>query len=109
MMSFTIELPEELASQLTALLPEVERRRFAVSAIAEALKARQRAGHARLAAVLLAELNPASEPEREAAECIAAVEEGLEDVDAGRALLSFEKVRRQWEAERTARRAFGNV
>lgn len=108
-MTFTIELPAELASRLMAILPEEERSRFAASAIAEALMARQREGDARLAAALLAELDPKKEPEREAAECRSIVEEGLEEVDAGRNLVSFEDVRRQWEAEKAARRTPDSV
>jgi predicted transcriptional regulator len=103
-MTITIDLPEELASQLTALLPEKERDRFAIAAIAEALSARLQACDARLAASLVAEIDPEKEPEREAAECIVVVEEGLEDVDAGRNLVSLEEVRLQWEAEKTVRR-----
>ena len=83
-MTITIDLLDELASQLTARLQDSD---------------------ARLAASLVADIDPEREPEREAAECIAIVEEGLEDVDAGRNLISFEEARRQWEAEKTARRA----
>lgn len=86
-MTITIELPDELASRLAELLPEEEWDRFAASAIAEALEARLRDADARLAESLLADIDPDNEPEREAAECIAIVEEGLEEVDAGRHLI----------------------
>ena len=95
-MTLIIDLPDELASQLTAFLPAEDRDRFAVDAIAEAPAVRKQDADARLAASLLADLDPTNEPEREAAECIAIVEEGLEDVDTGRNLVSFEEVRRQW-------------
>src|ERR1043166_3325818 len=97
-MTLTIDLPEELASQMNALLPEEERDRFAISAIAEALTARQQERDALLAASLNEDLDPEKEPERDASECIAIVEEGLKDVDAGRDLVSIDEVRRQWEA-----------
>jgi predicted transcriptional regulator len=102
-MTITMDLPDELAARLAELLPEEERDRFAIAAIAEALAARLQDHDARLAASLIAEIDPQEEPEREAAECIAIVEEGLEDVDAGRNLISFEDARRQWEAEKQAR------
>lgn len=104
-MTFTIDLPDELASQLTALLPEEERGRFAISAIAEALAAHLQERDARLAESLVMEIDPEQEHEREATECISIVEEGLEDVDAGRNLISFEEVRRQWASEKAALRA----
>src|SRR5690349_20103941 len=90
-MTLTIDLPDALASRLTALLPEEEHDRFALSAIADAL----------LSASLLAELDPEQELEREAAECIAAVAEGFADIDAGRNLVSLEEVRHRWDAEKT--------
>src|SRR5882724_4362895 len=102
MMTLTLDLPEELASRLAMLLPEEERDRFAVAAIAEALAARQRSD-AQLAASLLADLDPDKDPESEAAECISIVEEGLEDVDAGRNLISFEEACRRWEADKATR------
>jgi predicted transcriptional regulator len=54
----TIELPDDLASRLDALLPEGERARFAVSAIAEAVRTR----------------------ELDSAECIEAVDEALAEL-----------------------------
>lgn len=74
-MTITIDLPDELASRLAELLPEEERNRFAIAAIAEALEARK----------------------RDSSECIAAVEEALADMDEGRNLIPFEEVCRQWE------------
>jgi predicted transcriptional regulator len=79
-MTLTIDLPDELASRLAELLPEEERDRFAVAAIAEALEARR----------------------CDSAECIAAVEQALEDMDEGRNLIPFEEVCRQWDADREA-------
>lgn len=108
-MTFTLEIPDELASELTALFPQEERNRFAVAAIADALTAWQREADARLAELLLAELDPEQEPEREAAECTAIVEEGLNDVDARRNLVSFEEACRGWEAEKAARQAANHV
>ncbi|HZT41180.1 MAG TPA: hypothetical protein VFA07_03280 [Chthonomonadaceae bacterium] len=81
-MTITIDLPDELASRLAELLPEEERNRFAVNAIAEALEARR----------------------RDTAECVTAVEQALADMDAGRNLIPFEEVSRQWEADKTVLR-----
>lgn len=99
-MTLTIDLPEELASRLTALLPEEERDRFALSAIAEALETRQQEWEGRLAASLLAEIDPEQEPERESAKCLAAVEEGFADIEAGRHLVSLEAMRRSGKQRR---------
>lgn len=70
-MTLTIDLPDELASRLMALLSAEECGRFAVSAIADALLAQ----------------------ERDASECIAAVEEAITDMEAGRSI-SFEAEKR---------------
>ncbi len=78
-MTLTIDLPDELASRLSALLPAEERGRFAVSAIADALLAQ----------------------ERDSAECIAAVEEAFIDVDKGRTI-SFEEEEARWQLQKTA-------
>lgn len=86
---------------MTATLPEAERDRFALTTIANAMAARQKEAEARLAAALLADFDP----ERDAAECRSVVEEGLDDVDAGRDLVSFEEAKRRWEAERVARQS----
>ena len=104
-MTYTLDLPEAIASELTALFPQEERNRFAVSAIADALTAWQQEADARLAESLLAELDPELEPEREAAECIAIIEEGFRDIDTGRNLVSFEEACRRWEEEKAARQA----
>ena len=106
-MTIRIDLPDEVASRLTALLPEDERDRFAVSAISDALLAREMEAEARLEEELTAELDPGLEPERDSSECQAIVEEGLEDMDAGRNLLDFEEVREKWEMEKAARRGIG--
>lgn len=107
-MTFTLDLPEELAQQLTAL-PDAERSRFAAAALADALNARWREADARLADALLAELDPQLEPEREAAEFTAIIEAGLDDIDAGRDLVSFEEACRRWEAEKAARKIAGRA
>ena len=97
-MTITIELPDELTERLNALLPEDERARFAVAAIADALQARQREDEAdeRVLAALRADLDPDADPERDARECIAAVEEAFADLDAGRTL-SLEEEMDRWE------------
>jgi hypothetical protein len=97
-MTITLELPEELASQLESALPTGERNRFAVSAIADALAARRRRDDERLADTLLAEYDPAMDPEREAAECRAAVEGELADADPIRGAITLDEARRRWEA-----------
>lgn len=102
-LTLTIDLPDELASQMTALLSEDERDRFALGAIADALAARQQDADARLAASLVADLDPINEPEREAAECVAIVNEELDEVDTGQNLVAFEDLRRQWDEEKIAR------
>ncbi len=76
-MTLTIDLPDDLSSRLTALLPEEERVRFAVSAIADALHAQ----------------------ERDSAECVSAVEEALQDMEAGRTVALKEEVAR-WQQQK---------
>ena len=71
-MTFTIDLPEELASRLSTALPEEERSQFAVAAIEEALEAHL----------------------QDEAECVAAVEEAIAEIEAGRTGLSFEPIKR---------------
>ena len=78
-MTLTIDLPDELASRIKAILPEEERRQFAVSAIAEAILLR----------------------EQDSAECIAAVEEGIADMKAGRTI-SLEEEKAHWEQQKAA-------
>jgi len=74
MTTITLELPDDLAARLAALLPEGERDRFAVAAIADAL---------------------------ETCECVAAVEEALADRDAGRTI-SFEEEIARWQRQKAA-------
>ncbi len=78
-MTFTIDLPDDLASRL-ALLPEEERSRFSVAAIADALTFRD-----------------------DELDCIEVVEQALSDMDEGRGLVSFEELCRQWDAEKAER------
>lgn len=75
-MTLTIDLPDELARRLNEL-PEEERGRFAVSAITEALRAE----------------------EQDAAECQAAVEEALDDVETGRTI-SLEDEQARWQEQK---------
>jgi hypothetical protein len=103
-MNLRIDLPEELASRLMALLPEEEWNRFAVSAIAEALAERQRVLDGRDLGPLADPIEE-KEPEREATECVAAVEEGSDDANTGSGLPSFEEIASQWEDEQFSRRA----
>jgi predicted transcriptional regulator len=86
-MTITIDLPDDLASRLAEILPEEERSRFAVDAIAEALEARR----------------------RDSEECIVAVEQALADMDEGRNLIPFEEICRLWDAEKAARRPVGGA
>ncbi len=77
-MTLTIHLPDKPAAQFLALMPEEKRDEFIAEAIADAVALRQdetREAEARLLAVLRAELDPEKEPERDAAECRATVEE----------------------------------
>ncbi len=78
-MTLTIDLPEELASRLAASMPEEERSEFTIHAIADALEARR----------------------RDEAECIAALEEALEDMKMGRSL-SFEEEQARWQSQKAA-------
>ena len=77
-MTLTIDLPAELAVRLATVLPEEERSQFAVMAIEDALEARL----------------------RDEAECVAAVEEAIAEMEAGRGLMSFEDAYREWDAEK---------
>jgi predicted transcriptional regulator len=76
-MTLTIDLPDELASRLAALLREEERSRFSVAAIADALAFRE-----------------------EEQNCIEVVEQALADMDEGRGLISLEEACRLWDADK---------
>ena len=76
-MTLTLDLPEELAFRLNALLPEEERKHFALSAIAEALSAQ----------------------EKDSVACIAGVEEALQDIEAGRTF-SLEEEKARWQHQK---------
>ena len=78
-MTLTIDLPDDLASRLMALLPEEAREHFAVSAIEEALLAR----------------------ERDSAECMAAVEEALAEMETGQSV-SLEAEKARWQSQKAA-------
>jgi len=80
-MTLKLDLPDDIASKLAKLLPEGERDRFALSAISEALDARI----------------------HDSAECRAAVERALEDMDTGRNVIPFEDLCRAWDSEKLAR------
>ena len=98
-MTLTIDLPEELACRLTERYPESERGLFAVSAIADALDLQeQEVDESRLIAALNAELNPALEPERDEAECLAIIEAEVTDMRAGGITYSFEEATRLMDA-----------
>jgi hypothetical protein len=97
-MSTSIELPEEIAARLRAALPETEHVRFAVAAIASALDAR-----AHEETPLLEPTLADVDPERDSAECIAAVEEALADMDAGGPSYSLEEVERILDEAAAAR------
>jgi len=101
-MTKTIKLPDEVAARLNALLPEGERDRFAVAAIADALRARQQEDEdERVLTALRADLDPDADPERDARECMAAVEESFADLDAGRTL-SLEEEMARWQETKAA-------
>ena len=76
-MTIAIELPDELSSRLAASVPEEERVEFAVAAIAGALEAQR----------------------QEEAECVAALEEALADMEAGRSI-SFEDELARWQSQK---------
>jgi predicted transcriptional regulator len=76
-MALTIDLPDELASRLAALVPEEERSRFSVAAIADALMLRE-----------------------DEEDCVEVVERALMDMDAGRGLVSFGEVSHHWDSEK---------
>ena len=78
--TLTIDLPDELAVRFFSLLPEEERSRFSIAAIANALQFRQ-----------------------EEEDCVTVVEQALADLDEARGLVTFEEVCRQWDAEKAAR------
>jgi hypothetical protein len=104
-MTLTINLPDELASRLTRLLPEQEHDRFTLSALDDALTARQQEYEARFAESLLAEIDIEQEPEREAVECTAIIEAEFAAMQTNDDSLTLEEVRQQWESEKAARRA----
>ena len=78
-MTLIIDLPDELASRLAALLPEEERSSFSVAAIADALRFRE-----------------------DEKDCFEVVEQALVDMDAGCGLVTFEDICRQWDSEKVA-------
>lgn len=88
MTTFTLDLPDELAERL-AELPKPEVNAFAVIALTDWVNG---AGH---------DLDAEFELDDET---IVAVEEALNDVEAGRTI-PFEQVRAEWEAEKAARHA----
>jgi hypothetical protein len=104
-MTLTINLPDELASRLTRLLPEQEHDRFTLSALDNALNVRQQEYEARFAESLLVDIDPEQEPEREAAECTAIIEAEFAAMQTNDDSLTLEEVRQQWESEKAARRA----
>lgn len=89
-MIVTLELPDELATQLMAL-PESERNRYATAAFWHYTEEVD---------------NVAGEDSEEKEdECIAIVEQALADVEAGRNMVHFEDVLRRYEADKLERLA----
>ena len=81
-MTLTIDLPEELASRLTASYPEeAERNQLIICSIAEVLESQQ----------------------QESEDLIASMDVIISDVQAGRNTYSFEEVCRQWDEDTAAR------
>ena len=76
-MTLTIELPDEMARKMTEMLPEGDRRHFAISAIENALLAQ----------------------EQDSEECMMAVEEGFAQMDCGRTVSLEEEIAR-WQSEK---------
>jgi len=85
MTTFTLDLPDELAERL-AELPKAEVNAFAANMLTQLVQADDD---------LDLELD---------ADTIAAIEEGLDDVEAGRTI-PFEQVRAEWDAEKASRHA----
>jgi predicted transcriptional regulator len=75
-MTVTLNLPDDLASQLAEILPEAERDRFLRAAIENALD-------------MLRE---------DAEDCASVVERALEDLDAGRNVIPFDEACRRWDS-----------
>ncbi len=81
-MTLTIDLPEELASRLTASYPEeAKRNQLIICSIADVLESKQ----------------------QEADDLIASMDALIADVEAGRNTYSFEEVCRQWDEDTAAR------
>lgn len=94
MTPFTLDLPDELAARL-AELPKSEVNRFAVIALTDLVNGTSHIHEDDPALDVYPELDD---------ETIAAIEEALNDVEAGRTI-PFEQVRAEWEAEKAARHA----
>ena len=88
MTAFTLNLPEELAARL-AELPKAEVDAYAASVLTPLVNGDEEDDDLDL------ELDD---------ETIAAIEEGLDDVEAGRTI-PFEQVHAEWEAEKASRHA----
>ncbi len=133
-MTLTIELPDNLASQLMTRTTKEERNAFVVEAVADALNPlsdegeerfvhdggifvggkplskEEQEGEARLLAALNAELDPEKEPERDAAECKRIVDAEIADMDAGIGKSytleeTWEWLDAQWAARQAAKSA----
>ena len=129
-MTLTIELPENLASQLMTRTTEEERNAFVVEAVADALnplsdEGEERFVHdggifvggkpltkeeqeidARWLAALNVIIDPEKEPERDAAELRAIIEAEIADMDAGKGKsYSMEEMREMWAVQKAALRA----
>ena len=107
-MTLTIELPDTLAAEFVEQIKTEERKTFSINAIADALALRRKEmdeADARWLAALNAIIDPEKEPERDAAEVRAIIEEGIEELEAGVKLLTLEEVQERWEAQWAARLA----
>lgn len=107
-MTLTIELPDNLASQFAEQVTPKERNTFFAEAIADKLSLRQKEMEeldTRWLAALNAELDPEKEPERDAAECKAAIEASIAEAEAGGKSYTLEEMSAWIKAQSAARLA----
>lgn len=103
-MILSLEVPNELASRLTQAMPEKDMSAFTLFALEKAIELKEQETEERAAAELLALIDPRAEPEREAAECQAAVEAEYANLRDLSDTYTLEELKRELEAAKAAQR-----
>ena len=96
-MQLTLNLPDDLARRLSRLLPEREIGAFTLFALENAAALKEKECDDKIADSLLAKHDPHVDPEREAAEVRAIVEEELKDIDDLSKTITLEEFRQEMD------------